>query len=140
MARSETLQEFWGVPCGAPDAGDLEREFHRHLHEGYQGAGRAGGSSLVRAYYRVKPFLPRPLQIWARQRHARARQRITFPRWPVETRCWDIASEWIRRAASVANGRVPALGFWPEGRSFALVLTHDVEHQAGFEAIKIIAS
>ncbi len=139
LPQSETLHEFWGVARNTPAPLDLDREFHLHLHEKYDGAGTTGGGRLVRAYYGVKPLLPRYVQLWGRQRHARTRGRATFPSWPVETRCWDLAREWLVRASTLAGGDLPVVEFWPYGRKFALVLTHDVEHQAGFDSIEEIA-
>src|SRR5213594_2424282 len=137
--RSESLHEFWGVDRDIEGPSELEREFHRHLHEKYADAGATGGGPLARAYYRFKPLLPRPVQVWARKRYARTRGRVSFPAWPVETRCWDLASEWLERTTIAAGGNLPILEFWPEGRQFALVLTHDVELQPGFDTIKTIS-
>jgi peptidoglycan/xylan/chitin deacetylase (PgdA/CDA1 family) len=33
-------------------------------------------------------------------------------------------------------GPVPTIGSWPRGKSWALVLTHDVEHRGGYESIE----
>jgi len=137
---SETLREFWGL---APDAGEaslLDSEFHTYLHEQYPHAGSSGATGLVRAYYAVKPVVPRGVQIWARQKFAARRTTGSFPSWPVETRCWDIADRWLQERAKSAGRAIAGLEFWPEGRKLALVLTHDVELQAGFEGIPAITA
>jgi predicted glycosyltransferase len=67
-------------------------------------------------YYRLKPVLPRSLRIFMRRRFAaRLRSRVQAL-WPVYP----------------GSGR-PPVGWsgWPEGRRFAVVLTHDVEGPAG---------
>ena len=40
----------------------------------------------------------------------------------------------LTRVAEARGGPVPYIAPWPAGRSWALVLTHDVEHAAGFTA------
>ena len=135
---SETLREFWGLPPDDGEPSTLDREFHLYLHEKYPHAGSSGRGALVRTYYAVKPVVPRGVQIWARQKFARKRAQTSFPSWPVESRCWDIADRWLQKETRAAGGEIAALEFWPEGRKCALVLTHDVELQSGFDAIKTI--
>ncbi len=67
-------------------------------------------------YYQVRPFVPRPIQVMIRQRIAAARRKLERDRWPID-----------RGAASAP----PFWEGWPEGKKFALVLTHDVESAAG---------
>ena len=71
-----------------------------------------------RAYYFIKPFVPWSL-------------RIAFRRWITTQRRRTCADVWpIKEAA----GRTPE-GWpgWPDGKKFALVLTHDVEGQKGLD-------
>jgi predicted glycosyltransferase len=81
-------------------------------------------STLTRVYYQVKPFMPKPLR-WAlrRCRAAGIRKRHAAV-WPINE----------------AAGRTPA-GWpgWPDGKRFALVLTHDVESQAGVDQVRALA-
>lgn len=70
-----------------------------------------------KVYYRLKPFMPWSLRIALRRWHAtRIRRRTSI--WPINP----------------AAGAPPA-GWrgWPNGKRFALVLTHDVESQKGLE-------
>jgi len=67
-------------------------------------------------YYRLKPFVPRPLLMRMR-RFVGRRMRPGF------SECWPI----LERAGTVPEGWTG----WPDGRSFAVVLTHDVETKAG---------
>jgi peptidoglycan/xylan/chitin deacetylase (PgdA/CDA1 family) len=76
-----------------------------------------------RLYYSLKPLLPRAAQIWVRQVSARLRRRHVAGVWPIQERA----------------GREPA-GWrgWPEGKQFALVLTHDVETARGVDRCRRI--
>ena len=89
----------------------------------------------LRAYYRVRPFVPRSLQIRLRRRLSCVQARSAFPRWPVETALHDFYARLFRWVADVADGPVPYIAPWPAGRSWALVLTHDVETRAGYDDI-----
>jgi hypothetical protein len=71
---------------------------------------------LNKFYYSVKPFIPRSLQIFARRRMVARKRRLCGDVWPVD-----------ERAASPPEG----WHGWPEGKRFALVLTHDVETHKG---------
>src|SRR5262245_54475322 len=89
------------------------------------------------AYYRLKPRLPRRLQLTLRRLYARRQARTAFPRWPiepllVERRHSDLRAELERRGAE----RIPTIASWPEGRRFAAILTHDVEGVAGVENVR----
>jgi peptidoglycan/xylan/chitin deacetylase (PgdA/CDA1 family) len=69
-------------------------------------------------YYQLKPFIPRRLQIQLR-RMIVARKRARYANvWPIDERAGNAPEGW--------NG-------WPEGKKFALVLTHDVETAKGQE-------
>ena len=71
-----------------------------------------------RIYYRVKPFIPPATRIGIRRWLAlRKRQRLEET-WPI-----------LRGSECVPKGW-PG---WPEGKQFALVLTHDVESKVGLD-------
>jgi hypothetical protein len=101
--------------------------------------GGAGAHGLKRmamlAYYRVRPLLPRRLQIALRRAFARIQARTRFPRWPVETALHDLYDTIFAVLARIAGGAVPRIAAWPDDYSWALVLTHDVELADGYEAI-----
>jgi peptidoglycan/xylan/chitin deacetylase (PgdA/CDA1 family) len=67
-------------------------------------------------YFKIKPIIPRPVQIWMRRQRARWLLNRIGDRWPIDT-----------------NSAKPPLGWsdWPDEKRFALVLTHDVETVKG---------
>jgi len=74
--------------------------------------------SLRYVYYFLKPFLPRSV-------------RISVRRWRAERLSLRFADTWpISPAAAQAPEGWPG---WPDGKKFALVLTHDVEGRVGLE-------
>ena len=90
---------------------------------------------LMSIYYRVRPLLPRPVQIWLRRRFARVQARSRFPRWPVETCLHDFFDLMLAILGGIAGEPVPYIAAWPDNHQWALVLTHDVELARGWAAI-----
>jgi hypothetical protein len=97
-----------------------------------------GPSLAARAYYRVRPVLPRRMQIALRRSYSRIQARREFPRWPVEPALHDLlrlAHGWL---TEIAQGPVPWLSPWPGPYRWAVVLTHDVETAAGQAQIGVM--
>jgi peptidoglycan/xylan/chitin deacetylase (PgdA/CDA1 family) len=100
----------------------LFERYHRH----------EGASPAVGAYYRVRPLLPRRLQIALRRAYSLRQRRRAFPAWPIED---VLVRRWERelRAEAERDGvpAVPIVNLWPGEHRFAFVLTHDVEGPEG---------
>lgn len=105
----------------------LERQFgpnHWHL------------SHSKKLFYQIKPFIPRVLQIGLRQIYRSSQERQGTLNWPIEDRYVRFQYELVRRLiGNKGLSEVPYIGFWPGGKDFAFVLTHDVETEEGFKAI-----
>ena len=71
---------------------------------------------LQNTYYLIKPYLPWSLRIFLRRRRAHSRRKRFQELWPIDA------------AAGIAP---PTWGGWPDGKRFAVVLTHDVEGAKG---------
>lgn len=91
-----------------------------------------------KAYYRLRPLLPRSMQIALRRAVSRAQGSRTFPAWPEETSLHDFYDFLLELAADVAGEEVPYIAPWPDRREWALVLTHDVETASGYEHVSIL--
>lgn len=135
---------IWRDPGGSVflpfDPDEVMRQF---WSEGYQKVGRAaltaaGYAALRRGYYRVRPALPRELQLQLRRRFAVVQGRSSFPRWPIEDSLHDLYAWLAVTMAELAGQPVPFLDVWPGGRSCALVLTHDVETGAGYRDMELL--
>ena len=76
-------------------------------------------------YYQLKPFIPRSLKIALRRSVVFRKRKSYTDVWPIDERA----------------GRVPeAWSGWPDGKRFALLLTHDVESAKGQEKCIKLAS
>ena len=88
-------------------------------------------------YYALKPLVPRSVQLALRRAYARRQRGREFPAWPIEPILVRHQQEQFRRQlAASADGRAPFVGFWPNGRRFCFVLTHDVEGPAGVDNVR----
>jgi len=89
------------------------------------GSDQGNRSMVLNSFYSVKPLIPRRIQIELRRRRARCQSRHAGNIWPI----WD--------ATAAAP---PAWRGWPDGKRFALVLTHDVEGESGLRRCEELAA
>ncbi len=73
---------------------------------------------LINLYYRLKPYLPRRLQLLARRGVATAKRAAHAGIWPIDAGACNKPEGW--------SG-------WPGGKQFALILTHDVDTRRGHD-------
>lgn len=73
---------------------------------------------LNKTFYLFKPLIPRRTQIWARRKAIESKMKRFESIWPINYAASKKPSWW--------KG-------WPEGKRFAVILTHDVEHQHGHD-------
>lgn len=119
---------------------DPDEVCHNYWSERYLALMRSGATrqtqrGAMQAYYRVRGLLPRPVQIWLRRQYARRQQRTAFPRWPVETGLHDFFDLITAILTDIADEPLPRIAAWPDGHTWALVLTHDVETADGLAAL-----
>jgi peptidoglycan/xylan/chitin deacetylase (PgdA/CDA1 family) len=111
----------------------IEQLLARTLGEEQFGAGHWSLGFRRRAYYRLKPVLPRALIVRMRRLHRRSVEGADAElAWPIEDRyarfLWSTAGHLLEH---LGQPQAPFLFFWPEGRSLAFVLTHDIETAQG---------
>jgi glycosyltransferase involved in cell wall biosynthesis len=75
---------------------------------------------LNRAYYFLKPIMPWRLRLALRRWRANRRRRAFVDVWPIDSR---------------AARTPPGWPGWPDGKRFAVVLTHDVEGSKGVSRV-----
>ncbi|MCX6880618.1 MAG: DUF354 domain-containing protein [Verrucomicrobia bacterium] len=81
-------------------------------------------SVLTRVYYQVKPFMPKPVRWALRRFRAAGIRRRHADVWPINEAAGNTPDGW------------PG---WPDGKRFALVLTHDVESRIGVDQVRALA-
>lgn len=72
----------------------------------------------LRAYYRLKPVIPRRSQLWIRRKLLRLRLSHASQYWPIDEGAAQPPAGWVG---------------WPQGKQAGLLLTHDVETQKGHQ-------
>jgi hypothetical protein len=122
------------------DPGEVMRLF---WSEGYRDVGRSAMAASCRAvamrgYYLARPLMPRSVQLRLRRLFTHVQAASTFPRWPIEDSLHDFYDWLFAVTAELAAVPVPFLDPWPVGRSWALVLTHDVETADGYRDMDLL--
>jgi len=116
---------------------DPDEAIRNFWSEGYHGMAEPSLASRIlklgkQPYYRLRPLLPRKLQIAMRRRFSRVQARSTFPAWPAETGLEDLFTYLFGLCGELAGEPVPWIAPWPDGHEWAIVLTHDVETAVGY--------
>lgn len=73
---------------------------------------------MMKLFYFFKPIIPRSVQIYLRSILVKIQRKKNKNIWPILRSSANKPNEWIG---------------WPEGKKFAFILTHDVEHQSGHD-------
>ena len=73
----------------------------------------------------MKPWIPRSVQLSLRRNIVRIKRKKYRDKWPIDERAATPPPEW--------SG-------WPDGKRFALVLTHDVDTERGAERCHVLAN
>lgn len=84
----------------------------------------AGPGLLARAYFAVKPYVPRRIRLAVRRSRARRIIKQCRDTWPINPDAGEMPQGW------------PG---WPDSKDFALVITHDVESPEGLEKLRSLA-
>jgi hypothetical protein len=97
------------------------------------GSPDSGYESLRRKlYYLLRPFTNRTVRKRIQKFHARNWEKTPFPRWPVDTTVETICEKLLSLAIEARGvDRVPFVWFWPDGAQGCVMVTHDVESEAG---------
>jgi hypothetical protein len=97
-----------------------------------RGMGSSFQNVLRRLYYVLRPLTSLSVRKQVQKFHARNWRKLPFPKWPVDTTVEDVCERllWLSMEAKGVE-RVPFVWFWPEGASACLMMTHDVETEAG---------
>ncbi len=93
----------------------------------------------LNAFYRLKRVIPRGAQLAARRILIRWQGRPEFPRWPFDASVAALLRFYVRCALVAEDKQALRFRwFWPRRARAAVILTHDVESEAGLRnAIRI---
>jgi peptidoglycan/xylan/chitin deacetylase (PgdA/CDA1 family) len=142
LAEPEPAQDAWDEAVRAaavvlpPEArsngAQIETLLSQTLGEGQFGPAHWELGAAKRAYYALKPVLPRSLTVRMKQVYGSRRARAGQLGWPIESRYARFQFDVIRHLLEILDRpSLPFIDFWPGGHRYALVLTHDIETAAG---------
>jgi len=128
------LKRFWKLGINLDGfINKYDKEIRTFLFERYKDNGSA---RILKTYYALKPLIPRRLQIFLRRRRAK-KVRSSFLLWPIEGKLENL-KRYIFKTSVRTSDKIPFIWFWPHGKRFAFVITHDVETQKGLRNIERI--
>ncbi|MBA2371774.1 MAG: hypothetical protein H0V71_09005, partial [Chloroflexi bacterium] len=112
----------------------LSEAYDNYVSEAWRPSTRARQLSprTLDAFYRVKPLVPRRLQLAARRLLIRRERTPEFPTWPFDESIVRLLRLYAY-CAGLVTGRteLPFRWFWPHGHTAALTMSHDVETKEG---------
>jgi len=128
------LKSFWKLdPELDVPLSEYDRAIENFLFETYRDR---SDSRALKIYYLLKPLIVRKLQVLLRRTRAKSSQ-SSLPLWPIEEKLERLKRQ-ILIACTKTRDEIPFIWFWPHGKAFAFVITHDVETQEGLENIQRI--
>jgi peptidoglycan/xylan/chitin deacetylase (PgdA/CDA1 family) len=142
LAKPEPSRELWDeaigraaavLPREARSGGDgIESILFQTLGEGQFGPDHWRLGSIQRAYYALKPLLPRSLTRRMKRVYGAHRAVAGQLTWPIEGRYVRFQFGVVGNLLEIlGRANLPFIDFWPDGGRFAFVLTHDIETAEG---------
>ena len=85
------------------------------------------------AYYRLRPILHHSIRRKIQKLQLNGWEaRLLFPAWPIDRTVESICERLLLLALQATGAcRIPFIWFWPEGANSCVVMTHDVDSEAG---------
>lgn len=128
-------------PAVRGHADDMPSLLAMTLGEGQFGPRHWEGGTAQRLYYAVKPAIPRALTLGLRRLYGDRRAGMLQLGWPIEPRYAAFQLGVMGHLLRITGrAHLPFLNFWPDGRRYALVLTHDIESAAGQRFVPEVAA
>jgi hypothetical protein len=84
------------------------------------------------AYYALRPLLSQGMRRAIQRARARNWRDLRFPHWPVDTTVEDLCGSLMSLSIEALKiDKIPFIWFWPDGAPGCVLMTHDVETEAG---------
>lgn len=110
--------------------GNIDEVLHLTLGEGRFGNNHWDMGTIKKVYYLLKPLIPRSLT--NRLRKMYSHNSTQDESWLIDKRYVGFLWEVMRQVLFLCDqSRISIINFWPDQKSFAFVLTHDVETGTG---------
>jgi peptidoglycan/xylan/chitin deacetylase (PgdA/CDA1 family) len=147
QCQPDLPDEIWEIAIaramsvlGLPETTTIDTTLELTLGEGQFGPDRYHLGLFHRTYYQLKPFIPRILTRFLRQIYGGFKRKEFILDWPIERRFVQFLWEILRQAILLTGTQELSIrDFWPEGKAFAFVLTHDIESADGQRFVSTLA-
>ncbi len=160
LYTKNTFQSFWGISSDFAHSGDIPQEDVEHIFPGLPkpypmnwvelvalslgeeqfGPDHFQLKGLRHLYYQIRPFLPawvRPLLHKFNNNH---QKKNTLLQWPVEDRFVVFLFTTMQNTINEQlKNDLEYVHFWPNGKRFSFVITHDIETAAGQSFVRELA-
>lgn len=127
--------------CGFPiNSSDIDHLLYYSLGEGRFGENHWDLSAFNRFYWMIKPIIPGTAVKRIRGVVNKLKSEKCRQSWPIEDRFVCFQWETMRQILKLSgNTSITIKNFWPDRKTFSLVLTHDVETIQKHSYISVIA-
>jgi len=90
-----------------------------------------------RVYYALRPLMWSALRHRLHRLYFRNWKDLEFPQWPVDTTVERLLEKLLALSMEARGiDRLPFIWFWPRGAAYCLMMTHDVETEAGLRNVE----
>jgi hypothetical protein len=114
------------------DPGEIIDNLRLERYVDNWGAGANSLSRFKKLYYHLRPLTNLFVRKQIQKFYGRNWRELSFPHWPVDTTVEDICGKLLLLSMEAKGAdSVPFVWFWPEGARGCLLMTHDVETEAG---------
>ena len=118
----------------------IEEVLEYALGEARFGKNRYKIKAASRLYYLLKPLLPKSSIFHLRQVYNAFLHRKSVTGWPIESRYVKFQWEILRQVLLFSKKKEIAFRyFWPQGKRYAFILTHDIETAEGQRLAPVLA-
>jgi len=120
---------------------NLECWAYALLSESYMRARPGSPTWMLRAYYALRPLVPRRFQLMLRRFYAKSRAAKAVLRWPIDGLYVALAEAYLAvRLESSERSALSVARRWPVGYRAGATLTHDVEGAVGQSKCRDVAA
>ena len=112
-------EELIGEKFGKDKLEEIDEKIFYYLTEEYT---KAYNQSLFKAilrdnFYKLKPIIPRYIQIKLRKKYVHFQRKNQFPSWPIDLTLYDVYQKGIRELFNPSNfTEIPFINFWPNDK------------------------
>ncbi len=132
VLRHVTVTECDTILPFDPDEVIDNLRFERYMESAAQEGRGVLSAFAKKSYYTFRPLMPIRFRKHLQRIYLKDWDHISFPNWPVDRTVENIFEQLLTLSLHCHRvQRIPFVWFWPDGYSACVILTHDIETEAG---------